>query len=228
MSRPASRVLVVIPVYGHHEMTHALIGDLDGEADGSDVVVVDNLGDYPVIADEWVVRPGTNRGWAGGTNVGSTTCRTEEHTDFLWLNNDTRLTPGFVAGLVRARRETGGGVIGPFYDCHWYHQRGTSLVPVEQYQPRREHYLAPFLDGTAMLVPAATVDTIGLLDADTFAPVGWGAEIDYCLKAHAARLKIVVTRPPISTTSAPLPPPPCLPGVSTNTSATLIPSPWKA
>jgi GT2 family glycosyltransferase len=45
-----------------------------------------------------------------------------------------------------------------------------------------------------MLVPLATIDRIGLLDADTFAPVGWGAEIDYGLRARAAGLALTVTR----------------------------------
>ncbi len=194
MSRGSGRVLVVIPVYGHAEMTHALLGDLDRETDVADVVIVDNRGDYPARGSEGVVRPGSNLGWAGGTNAGTTSMRTGDHTSFLWLNNDTRLTTGFVAGLAEAQRRTRAGIVGPFYDCHWLHQRDPSLVPVDQYQPVAQHFRAPFIDGTAMLVPASTVDAIGLLDADTFAPLGWGAELDYCLRARDAGMKVVVTR----------------------------------
>jgi GT2 family glycosyltransferase len=44
-----------------------------------------------------------------------------------------------------------------------------------------------------MFVPASTVDEIGVLDADRFSPIGWGAEIDYGLRARATGLCVVVT-----------------------------------
>jgi GT2 family glycosyltransferase len=186
-------VLVVIPVYGHHEMTHDLLRDLGREQSLVDVVVVDNGGDYPALDNEDVLRPGHNTGWAAGTNYGTRERRRPWHTAFLWLNNDTRLSVGFVDGLVRCWQETGAGLVGPVYDCHWQHQR-VRPVPVARYRPRAVHYRVPFIDGTAVLVPATTVDTIGLLDADTFAPVGWGAEVDYSLRARDAGLELAVTR----------------------------------
>ena len=187
-------VLVVIPVYGHHEMTHDLLRDLAREKDLVDVVVVDNGGDYPALGDEQVLRPSHNLGWAGGTNHGTTESRRPHHAAFLWLNNDTRLSEGFVAGLVRCWEDTGAGLVGPVYDCHWQHQRVRRVVPVEHHRPKAVHHRAPFIDGTAVLVPAATIDAIGLLDAETFAPIGWGAEIDYCLRARSAGLELAVTR----------------------------------
>lgn len=185
---------MVIPVFGHHEMTHALLEDLSREAALIDVVVVDNRGDYPPARDERVVRPGDNLGWAAGSNFGVRECATAHHAAFLWLNNDTRLATGFVAGLLQCWRETGAALVGPTYDCHWEHQRPRRPVPVERYRPRRVHLTVPFLDGTAMFVPASTTESIGLLDADTFSPVGWGAEIDYCLRARDAGLDVAITR----------------------------------
>ncbi len=87
----AGRVLVVIPVFGEQETTHALLDDLRREADHADVVV-DNRGDYEAAGDETVLRPGSNLGWAGGTNHGTATARRDEHVAFVWLNNDTRLS----------------------------------------------------------------------------------------------------------------------------------------
>lgn len=191
MERP---VLVVIPVYGHHDMTHALLGDLRRERDLVDIVVVDNRGDYPALDDELVIRPGTNLGWAAGTNRGTIEYAAPHHVGFVWLNNDTRLGQHFIAGLLQAWEDTGAGLVGPFYDCHWRHQRVRHAVPVDHYRPRRVHYEAPFLDGTCLFVPAATVHNIGLLDAETFSPIGWGAEIDYSLRAAVAGLKLVTTR----------------------------------
>ncbi len=190
----AGRVLVVVPVYGKQETTHALLGDLASEAELAEVVVVDNRGDYEAVADERVLRPGSNLGWAGGTNHGTLAARRDDHLALMWLNNDTRLSRGFVAGLLRSWEDTGADVLGPVYDCHWRHQRLVPAVPVTSYRPRAATYRAPFIDGTCMFVPAATVDALGLLDAESFGPLGWGAEIDYCLRARAAGLTVAVTR----------------------------------
>jgi GT2 family glycosyltransferase len=186
-------VLVVIPVHGQHEMTHEVVRDLTRESDLVDIVVVDNAGDYPAVGGEDIVRPGSNLGWAGGTNYGTLERRQSDHVGFVWLNNDTRLSAGFVGGLLRCWRATGAGLVAPMYDCHWLHQRPRRARSVDEYRPRSLHYRAPFVDGTCMLVPASTADAIGMLDAETFAPIGWGAEIDYGLRARAARLDICVT-----------------------------------
>jgi len=185
---------VVIPVFGEVETTHALLGDLRREADCADVVVVDNRGDYEAADDEAILRPGSNLGWAGGTNHGMVANRREDHVAFVWLNNDTRLSLGFVAGLLSSWEDTGADVLGPVYDCHWRHQRLVPAVPVDSFRPKATTYRAPFIDGTCMFVPAATVSRLGLLDAEWFGPLGWGAEIDYCLRARAAGLTVAVTR----------------------------------
>lgn len=187
-------MLVVVPVHGHHQMTHDLLADLNRESGLADVVIVDNRGDYPAIGDEEVLRPGSNLGWAAGTNLGTLDCGRSDHMGFVWLNNDTRLSAAFVAGLLQCWQTTGAGIVGPFYDCHWAHQRLRRPVPVERYRPKGVHFRAPFLDGTCMFVPVSTIHAIGLLDADTFGPIGWGAEVDYSLRARAAGLELAVTR----------------------------------
>lgn len=192
-SSNSQRVLVVVPVYGHHSMTHDLVGDLARESDLADVVIVDNAGDYMPIGGEDVLRPSSNLGWAGGTNFGTLERRRPDHAGFIWLNNDTRLSAGFVAGLLSCWQSTGAALIGPLYDCHWLHQRARHAPPVERYRPRPAHFSAAFVDGTCMFVPTSTVDAIGLLDAETFAPIGWGAEIDYGLRVRAAGLDVRVT-----------------------------------
>ncbi len=190
---PTDRVLVVIPVYGHHDMTHALIGDLLRERSLADIVVVDNSGDYRPLGGEDVLRPGSNLGWAGGTNFGTVQRREREHVGFIWLNNDTRLSDGFVDGLLRSWRSSDAGIVAPLYDCHWLHQRPRHTPTVDEYEPKPTSRKAPFVDGTCMFVPATTVDAIGLLDEETFAPIGWGADIDYCLRAREAGLDVRIT-----------------------------------
>ena len=109
------------------------------------------------------------------------------------MNNDVRLAPGFVAGLVRAWEETGAGLLGPLYDCYWNHQRPSRIVDPPEYRARARHYAVPFVDGTCMFVPVSTLDAVGMLDADTFAPVGYGADLDYGLRVSAAGLPVAVT-----------------------------------
>src|SRR5712692_2832767 len=130
------RVLCVIPVYGGHQMTHDLLADLWRERSLVDVVVVDNGGDYRLASDERVIRPGENLGWAGSTNYGTEAEMASEYIGALWLNNDTRLAEGFVRGLIRCWKETNAGLVGPFYDCYWSHQRLRRPVPVGAYRAR--------------------------------------------------------------------------------------------
>jgi GT2 family glycosyltransferase len=188
------RVLVVIPVYGQHELTRLVLSDLDRERDITDVVVVDNAGDYVSAGRETVLQPGSNLGWAGGTNLGTTRCLTAAHTGVLWLNNDTRLSDRFVRGLRDAASVTGAGIVGPAYDCFWQHQRLRRVVPVDRYRARSRHDAVPFVDGTAMFVTSGTIAAIGVLDAEAFGAVGWGADLDYCLRARSSGIGVVVTR----------------------------------
>ena len=45
-----------------------------------------------------------------------------------------------------------------------------------------------------MFVPSETLDAVGMLDAETFAPVGYGADFDYGLRVRSAGDSVVVTR----------------------------------
>jgi GT2 family glycosyltransferase len=193
-STPAGRILVVIPVYGEHALTHALLDDLRGEAETLDVTIVDNRGDYLQHADEAVLRPDDNLGWAGGTNHGTIETLTSDHMAVVWLNNDTRLASGFICGLVRSWQETGAGLIGPTYDCYWNHQRPRRPVDAGMYRAKARHFTAPFVDGVCMFVPSKTLDAVGMLDSETFAPVGYGADIDYGLRVRSAGDSVVITR----------------------------------
>lgn len=188
------RLLVVVPVYGEAEVTHALLADLARERDIADVVIVDNKGDYPSAGWEQVLRPDTNLGWAGGTNHGTSAARADAHVGFVWLNNDTRLSAGFLAGLHKAARRTRAALVAPVYDCYWLHQRVEGRPSPQEYVPHAVHRDAVFVDGTCMYVPASTIDDHGLLDAEAFAPLGWGAEVDYGLRLRAAGARVVVTR----------------------------------
>ena len=53
--------LITVPVYGQHEYSHAVVGNL--ERGGAEYLIVDNRGDYPRIGNERVITPRQNLGW---------------------------------------------------------------------------------------------------------------------------------------------------------------------
>jgi GT2 family glycosyltransferase len=183
------RPLAVIPVYGRPELTDALLGDLARERVGA--IVVDNGGDYSAPPGVQLLRPGRNLGWAGGTNLGIAAALDAGADSVLCLNNDVRLSEGFVAALCEAQRVTRAGIVAPLYDCHWPQQR--LRVSLAAFEPVARHHRVPFVDGTAMLVSAQVLASVGLLDADTYAPYGYGAEIDLCVRARRCGFDVIVT-----------------------------------
>jgi GT2 family glycosyltransferase len=183
------RPVAVIPVYGRPEVTDALLADLARER--VDTVVVDNGGDYTAPAGVQVLRPGRNLGWAAGTNLGVAAALEAGADSVLCLNNDVRLSVGFVSALCEAQRVTHGGIVAPLYDCHWPQQR--LQVSLKEFEPVARHHRVPFVDGTAMLVSAEVLATVGTLDADSYAPYGYGAEIDLCVRARHHGFDVIVT-----------------------------------
>jgi len=192
---PAPRprpIAVVIPAYGRHDLTHAVLEDVAREP-WVETVVVDNRGDYVPVGDERVLRPGRNLGWAGGCNLALEELRDEAHEAYVLLNNDTRLSPGFFAGLRQASEQTGAALLGPAYDGVWPYQHVDHDGPAASYRARPDARTVPFLDGTCLFVPRRTVEEVGLLDADTFRRHGWGVDFDYALRVRRSGGELWVT-----------------------------------
>ena len=181
------RLAVIIPAYGHHELTLGVVAAIHREAQIADAWVVDNQGGYEPVGDERVIRPGENLGWLRGTNAGLMAAAQDERYDgFVLLNNDVDLAEGFFADLAEAQRSSGAGVVGPTYDGYWVHQHVPSSTRGRR--PRR----VPFIDGTCMLLNRSVLNYIGGLDED-FSRYGWGGEIDYCVRARDAGFHVVIT-----------------------------------
>jgi hypothetical protein len=53
-------LLITVPVYGQHQYSHAVVGDL--ERGGAEYLIVDNRGGYPRIGKERVITPRQNLG----------------------------------------------------------------------------------------------------------------------------------------------------------------------
>lgn len=94
------KIAVIIPVYGNHHLTRQLLSDVAREEELVKTYIIDNKGDYTRYTDEVVISPGHNLGWLKGTNLGIIQAQKEAPFAYVLLNNDTRLSRGFFAGLI--------------------------------------------------------------------------------------------------------------------------------
>lgn len=187
-----ARLAVVVPVYGRHDLTHALLADVARERSLVDVVVVDNDGGYPAYGDETVLRQSANLGWLRGTNAGLRHARSAgPYEAYVLLNNDTRLSRGFFAGLLAAATPPRVGIVGPRYDDHFPHQHADGDVAT--WEPVAREHPARFVDGTCLLVKETVLARVGLLDEDAFGETGWGADLDLALRVRREGWRVVVT-----------------------------------
>jgi GT2 family glycosyltransferase len=183
----------VIPVYGRQDLTHALLEDVLTESSLVQPLIIDNGGDYQPLAGETVLRQTENLGWLRGTNVGLRHALSTGAPFVVLLNNDTRLSRGFFAGLLAAANQRRVGVVGPRYDDHWHWQHLDHAGPASEYVPVARERRAPFIDGTCVLVRSQVLARVGLLDEQAFGETGWGADIDLAVRARKAGWRVVVS-----------------------------------
>ena len=194
--------LVAIPAFGSPELTDAVLGDLvrEGSTGRPDVhvVVVDNGGDYSVpVADSGisVYRPGTNLRWIGSANWALQAAVDGGYPICVVLNNDIRLSQGFLDGLLAPFTEQDDvAVAAACYDDFWLHQRAAHIPETAyEYRPRDVVREVPFCDGTAIAFAAATINDLGGLDTVAFPRHGYGSDIDLAIRIRDAGLRCVVT-----------------------------------
>lgn len=198
---PFPKTLLAIPAFGSPELTDAVLGDL--VRDGSNrrpevrIVVVDNGGDYVLpFADSGVVvhRTGNNLRWIGSANWAMQAAAADGFSVCVVLNNDIRLSRGFLEALVAPFAQPDIAVVAACYDDFWLHQRA-QVVPetAYEYRPRAVLRDVPFCDGTAIGFAVPTVPDLGGLDTVAFPRHGYGSDIDLALRIRAAGLRCVVT-----------------------------------
>jgi len=184
-------LLITVPVYGQHDYTHALVGDLERE--GVEYVIVDNRGDYPTISNERVIRTRENLGWAGGSDFGFRIAFSEGYSHAMTLNNDTRISKGFVAALLDSRLPADAGVVGPMID-HGFRSAVSNQKPdAANYTPRPLYRAVPAVEGTALMLSRECWQIIGGLDLRTFGSYGWGIDLDLALRARKAGYGVYIT-----------------------------------
>jgi GT2 family glycosyltransferase len=184
-------LLITVPVFGQHEYTHALVGDLERE--GADYLIVDNRGDYPKIADERVVVPGTNLGWAGGSEHGFRIAFSESYSHAMTLNNDTRISKGFVSGFLDPRLPADAGIVGPMFDRGFPYATDEQKPEAAQYRPRPHYRVVPAVEGTALMVSRECWQETGGMDLVSFKRYGWGPDLDLAVRARRAGYGVYTT-----------------------------------
>src|SRR5450755_1325787 len=186
-------VAVIVPVYGQHHLTQAVLQDLRNDGYPCAVYIIDNGGDYQAAGEEYILRPEANLHWAGGCNFGLRAAQAYGHEGYVLLNNDVRLSHGFLRGLLEAWRDTDAALVGPVYDDNWPQQRVSYAGTAAAYNPRELDRIVPFTDGTCMLIPNKTLLQVGLLDERTWPRYGWGCDKDYALRIRQAAGSVWVT-----------------------------------
>ena len=192
--------LLAVPAYGSPQLTDAVLRDLLRDdpllPSWLRLVVVDNQGDYVLpgwAAGVEVVRTGENLRWIGTANWAFREAQERGDEVVVLLNNDTRLSRGFLRGLVRAVGDDV-AIAAACYDDFWLHQRAAKVpVDAEAYVPRDVVRDVPFCDGTAIAFAMKAVSGVGPMDTDAFPQHGYGADVDWALRARRAGWRCVVT-----------------------------------
>ena len=184
-------LLITVPVYGQHEYTHALVHDLERE--GADYLIVDNGGDYAPLGSERVVTPARNLGWAGGSDLGFRIAFSEGYSHAMTLNNDTRISKGFVDALVDRRLPDDAGITGPVIDHGFPSAESDEKPQAANYTPNQRYRAVPVIEGTALALSRECWQMIGGLDLQSFRRYGWGVDLDLALRARDAGFGLYIT-----------------------------------
>ncbi len=184
-------LLITVPVFGQHEYTHALVADLERE--GADHLIVDNRGDYAKISNERVSTPGENLGWAGGSELGFRIAFSEDYSHAMTLNNDTRISKGFVAALLYPRLPADVGMVGPMFDAGFPYAVADEKPDAAEYIPRPLYRVVPAVEGTAVVMSRECWEAVGGMDLSTFGRYGWGLDLDLALRARKAGFGLYTT-----------------------------------
>lgn len=188
-------VRYVIPAYGVEAYTHSVVEQLTNDGvPPSDVIVVDNMGTFETTRSIQLIKPRINLGWLVATNVGMEMAFRDDHCRaVVWLNNDVTLSPGFGSGFGKVFDRSDAWIVGPLYDGPNAAQRKEACPDLETFEPEDVERTAVWLEGTCAAIRRECYQAVGLLDAARFGWRGWGADIDYALRAGQAGGSVVVT-----------------------------------
>ncbi|MEW9571394.1 glycosyltransferase [Rhodanobacter sp. Si-c] len=201
---PEPRVSVVVVTYNNIDLTRTCLYSLERYSDYAnlEVIVVDNASadDTPAYLTEWaaagkdrhlILNP-DNRGFAAANNQGLAAAS----GDYLvLLNNDTHVTPGWIATLVAHLRQSRTlGMIGPVTNNIGnearidisYDDMDGMLHAAADYTTRHAGQLTPLRTAAffCVMMPRAVYEKVGSLD-EAFG-IGFFEDDDYCRRVEQA------------------------------------------
>jgi GT2 family glycosyltransferase len=137
-------------------------------------------------------------GW--GSDLRFRVAFSEGYSHAMTLNNDARISKGFVAALRDPRLPADCGIVGPMIDHGFPCAEAAGQKPdAANYIPRPKYRVVPAVEGTALTLARECWQMIGGLDLRTFGGYGWGIDLDLALCAHKAGYDSYTRRRPIST-----------------------------
>jgi GT2 family glycosyltransferase len=149
-----------------------------------------------------IIESETNRGFAGGSNLGiAHLLGSTRVTHLLLLNNDATLEPTFFADMTRAiQARPDAGILGPTIYEHedrskvWYaggvEYSWRALMQHNRQLPEREDPVdTPFVTGCAMVIARDTIGRIGSL-AECYFPA-YFEDGDISMRARAAGIPVL-------------------------------------
>ena len=201
---PQPKVSVVVVTYNNLDLTKICLDSLERLSDypNLEVIVVDNASadDTPAYLRAWAeagddrraILNADNRGFAAGNNQGLAVAT----GDYLvMLNNDTHVTPGWVATMVRhLQRSETLGMLGPVtnnignearIDIRYADMEGM-LQAASDYTARHAGLLTPLHTAAffCVMMPRRVYETVGELD-EAFG-IGMFEDDDYCRRVQQA------------------------------------------
>jgi len=202
------KVSVIVVTYNNLDLTKQCLMSLDKYTDYSnmEIIVVDNASsdDSPAFLRDWakeganriLILNSDNKGFAAGNNQGLVAAT----GDYLvLLNNDTHVTPGWVASMVKhmQRNETIGllgpvtGNIGNEAKIAIQYTNMDEMLE-ESYKFTRRHIgkLTPLRTAAffCVMISRSAYEKVGLLD-EAFG-IGFFEDDDYCRRIEQAGFKI--------------------------------------
>lgn len=207
--KPKDKVSVILVTYNNLDLTKACLHSLETYThyDNLEIIIVDNASadGTPDYLTQWatgyenrkVILSPDNTGFAAGNNMG---LRVATGDYLVLLNNDTYVTPGWVAGLKKhLDKDPTIGLIGPAtnnigneskINIH-YESMEQMHVAAKEFNLAHLGQLTPLRTAAffCVMMSRATFEKIGLLD-EAFG-IGFFEDDDYCRRVEQAGLKVV-------------------------------------
>ena len=151
----------------------------------------------------------TNLGYTKSINLG---LKQSKSKYVICLNSDTIVTKNWINGLISCMEsDSRNGIVGPLSNAATWQSIPYLLdtnknfiineIPdgfnIDEFADFiytysiRKYPLLPIINGFCFMINRSVIDSIGYMDEINF-PIGYGEEVDYCIRTNIAGFKIVV------------------------------------